>query len=236
MPTTQDVAAVQAIYDKFGSFINKYRGGMPAGFLAAIIKHESGGNPNAIGDPSLGEVGLFQVENSFPPSVGVDPNVRYSVEGNVFLGCLDYQIRAIQLFLTFPNLIHLGTQDSWKLSRLAFSVGTGGTKSLINSASPSPGAVFDAIRSYVDRVGGVSLGSQSASKVQARVHAIDDQWTIGAMVSYPFVGQPTKIPAPSGITYTIPANVARYLAAPMGSLLLYAGIAIGAYYLASKLA
>jgi len=45
-----DVARASAIYDTLGPWIDRYRGGVPAGFLAAAILHESGGNFGAPGD------------------------------------------------------------------------------------------------------------------------------------------------------------------------------------------
>lgn len=213
-----EVDDVKAIYQKFKPWLVRYHGGMPVGFLASIIKHESGGRQDSRGDPVLGEVGIFQIENSFPDKIGVSRDLRYDAETNVWMGCLEYQIRAVEMFLHFPHLIVLGTEDSWKLARSSFAIGAGGTKTLIKNATEGRltyrNSSFAAIRRYVNQTGGLSLGSQSAGKVQARVNAIDEQWANGVKVAGSFYGAPEKVPGPNRIAYSLPASVAPYLASP----------------------
>jgi hypothetical protein len=203
---------------------------MPAGFLASIIKHESGGRQESRGDPTLGEVGVMQIENSFPDKIGVDRDVRNDVEGNIWLGCLEYQIRAVEMYLLFPRLITLGSEDSWKLARSSFAIGAGGTKTLIQNATQGSvryrGGVFNAIRNYVNQTGGLPLGSQSASKVKDRINAIDAQWAIGVRVAGSYYGAPEKVSAPGGIRYSLPSSVAPYLSSPGKQILIVAGMAL----------
>lgn len=197
------------------------------GFLAAIAQWESGGKMSSSGDPSLGEVGYFQITGTFPPKVGIPAEKRREPEVNVFLGCLEYQIEAVRMKLHNP-LVSLGTADSWKLARLAFAVGSAGTKQLITNAMPRMhGQVFSAVRDYVNRTGGISLGSQSAGKVWYRVHAIDLQWLIGKQV-FPYldIGAPVKIPAPPETPYTLPNDVAPFMPSPLRGPLLAAGLGI----------
>jgi hypothetical protein len=166
------------------------------------------------GDPTLGEVGLFQITSSFPPSVGVRADVRYDTEGNIFLGCLEYQIEAASMAAWAPRMIGVGSRDSWLLARLAFSIGGPGTRTLIERATGMnplyAGSVYSAVKRHVNSGGAIPLGRQSPEKVQKRVNDAAILWEIGGKVAPIFVGPPEKIPAPQGVTYTLPAAVARY--------------------------
>jgi hypothetical protein len=210
------VAGESAIFAKYKPWLLRYRGGAPAGFLAAIIAHESGGNPAASGDPSLGEYGLFQLESGFPPTVGLPSDARLDPEKNVFLGALEYNLRAVQMM----PYAALGSADSWKLARLGFAVGSGGAARLIDAATNHnprsfAGHVFDQIRSWANQTGAMALSSgQPASKVLARINAVQDQWDIGQRISGSY-GPPERIPAPSGLAYRIPLSAAPFLASPL---------------------
>jgi hypothetical protein len=210
------VAGESAIYERFKPLINRYRGGLPGGMAAAIIAHESGGNPDARGDASLQEAGLLQVTSAFPISVGVDPSVRLTIEGNIWLGLLEYNLRAVQMM----PYAALGSADSWKLARLGFAVGSGGAARLIDAATNHnprafAGHVFDQIRSWANQTGAMALSSgQPASKVLARINAVQDQWDIGQRISGSY-GPPERIPAPAGLTYRIPLSAAPFLASPL---------------------
>lgn len=236
-----DVAAniqnARDTYTKYRSWLRRYHGGAPVGFLAAIIEHESGGSMNSKGDPSLGEVGLFQITSSFPPSVGVPAGARYDTETNIFLGCLEYQIEAASLSAWAPRLVGTGTADSWLLARLAFSIGGPGTRTLIKRATNmSPihaGSVYRAVKNHVNSGGAVSLGRQSPEKVQKRVNDAQILWDIGSKVAPTFVGPPEKIPSPSGVNYTLPSNVARYFTS-WTKTFIAAGAVVGAVVLANR--
>lgn len=202
---------------------------MPAGFLAAIASFESGGKMSSVGDASLGEIGIFQITASFPPKVGLPADSRRNEETNVFLGCLEYQIMAVKMFFAAPA-IRLGSVDNWKLARLAFAVGEGGTRKLLQqSGAHSYADLLD----YLDRTGGVSLGQQSAGKVWFRAHVINVLWEIGQKVRPSFgAGAPVKIPNPPAGAYTLPSDVAAYLPSPLRGPLIGLGIGVAAILLA----
>jgi hypothetical protein len=218
----------RGVYNRLAPLLNKYRGGMPAGFLAAIASFESGGKMSSTGDSQLGEVGIFQITRSFPPKVGLPADSRRNEETNVFLGCLEYQIMAVKMFLAAPA-IGLGGVDSWKLARLAFSVGEGGTRKLL---SQSGARSYSDLLDYLNRVGGVSLGRQSAGLVWFRAHVIDVLWQIGHKARPAlFIGAPVKIPNPPAGPYTLPSDVAAYLPSPWRGPAIGLGIGIAAILL-----
>jgi hypothetical protein len=226
------VAQARGLYEKYKPWLRRYRGGMPAGMLAAIMLHESSGRENATGDPALGEYGLFQISSIFPPTVGVSADKRYDPETNVFLGGLEFNILAVKTKLAMPDpsIVRLGTSDSWCLSRLMFAVGEGGTKALIRDATGFNPAyasqVFSTIVRYVGKTGGQVLGGQSADKVYARVMAVAEQWDIGQKIDG-FYSTPEKVPAPSGMTYQIPTTIAHYMTSPLVANLTLAAILVG---------
>jgi hypothetical protein len=192
------------VYAKYGAFINRYRGGMPAGFLAAIIAHESGGRENATGDPSLGELGLMQITANFPTTVGVTPAVRAHAEGNIFLGCLEYQIEAARLAVRYPGDIEPGSPDQWKMARLVFALGIGAVTKLVALVGS---ARFPVILSYVMAHPNVTVSGYAPGKVLARTTSVETLWTAGAQITPATVGVPELVPAPAGLTYTLPRNV-----------------------------
>jgi hypothetical protein len=197
------VASTRAFYARVGPWIDRYKGGMPKGFFAAIGQWESGGTWTSGGDPVLGEVGYYQIASSTPPKFGLPPAARKDQESNVFLGGLEYNAKAAEQHLRYPQ-IRLGSEDSWKLSRLAFAIGSGGTNTLISRSAPSWGAV----KSYVDRVGGIPLGRQSAGKVWFRVHAVDLQWEIGKKALGGWGSAPKIIPPPAKYPqYDLPPHI-----------------------------
>lgn len=223
------------LYQKYKPWLEKYKGGMPVGFLTAVMQWESGGKMSSSGDPSLGEVGFFQITSSFPPKIGLPADSRYDPETNIFLGGLEYQLMATELFL-FNPAITLGSIDSWKLARLSFAIGFPGTKKLIQAANATvQGNVFNDVKNYVDRVGGVALGQQDPGKVWYRVHAVDLQWQIGEKaVPFQSVGQPQKLPASPAGPYSIDKKNAKLLVASGGSSLLIIALILGYYYYSKK--
>lgn len=222
-----DVASASALLDQYGDWINRYRGGLPAGWMASIMLHESGGNFAAPGDPSLGELGYYQIASYVPPLFGYDPSARADPETNVALASLEYALEAVYWSLAFPE-VRLGTADAWKLARLAFAVGRAGSHQLASMAQASLGGlttgdVYHDIVRYVTATGGVPLGSQSAQKVAQRVIDIDRQWAIGQAVSAGLSGPPLLIPDPPAGPYTIPDDAAPYFTAPISGTVLIIG-------------
>lgn len=218
-----DVARTRAIYDQLGPWIDRYRGGVPAGFAAAAILHESGGNFAAPGDPSLGEVGFLQVASYVPALFGLPAEARLDPESNIAIGLLEYALEAVLWSLAYPQ-VKLGTDDSWKLARLAFAVGRGGSHQLAALAQMTGGLtdgdVYHDIVRYVTQTGGIALGSQSAQKVAQRVLDIDRQWAMGQAAVAGASGPPMVVPAPPAGEYTLPAQVADYFTKPLGGVTL----------------
>jgi hypothetical protein len=226
---SKSAARARGVYDRLSPLLNKYRGGMSAGFLAAIASFESGGKMSSTGDSSLGEIGIFQITRSFPAKVGLPADSRKNEETNVFFGCIEYQIMAVKMWMAAP-VIRLGSIDNWKLARLAFAVGEGGTRTLLKR---SQARSYSDLTDYLDRVGGVSLGRQSAGKVWFRAHVINVLWDVGQLVKPSFwVGAPVKIPNPPAGAYTLPSSVAKYLPSPWRGPIIGLGIGAAALFLA----
>jgi hypothetical protein len=217
------VKAGRALLAKYGPWIRKYRGGLPAGILAAVMELESGGNPTAVGDPSLGEYGFYQVTKYTPTEVGLPAEARFDPETNVFLGSLNYQEEACRMAAHYPSLVVKGSEDQWKLARLAFAIGAGGARTLVANAvasgKVSRGRVFAGIRAMVDGGGSVAVSaSQSADKVWYRVHIVDYNFMVGQKVAFGLFGPPQVIPAPPKYPrYTFPKDLAPYTGRPNAS-------------------
>lgn len=225
-----NVERAREVYGRLGPLLERYRGGMPVGFMTAIASFESGGKMSSRGDSTLGEVGIFQITKSFPSKVGLPADSRFTEEVNVFLGGIEYQIMAVEMFLANPR-IKLGTPDNWKLARLAFAVGAPGTKKLMELSDARSWA--DLV-SFVDAKGGVELGRQSAGKVWFRVHIIDVLWQIGQRVKPVFITQaPVQVPNSPAGAYTLPGNVEPWIPSPMYAPALIAG-AVGVAWAVKK--
>jgi hypothetical protein len=196
--------------------------------------HESNGNPGAPGDAGLGEVGLYQIAAYVPPLFGLPAAARNDPESNVAIAVLEYSLEAALWATRYPSLVRLGTADSWKLARLSFAVGRGGSYQLADLANGlhylQPGDVFGGILRYVAANGAPALGSQSSSKVVARVASIPDQWAIGEAVEWGSPGYPTLIPNPPAGAYTIPAAVRPLFVSPIPGVVLVLGAAAGLVY------
>lgn len=242
MPDPQfdgDVARAKAIYSQLGPWIDRYHGGIPAGFIASAILHESGGNFGAPGDASLGELGYLQVASYVPPLFGYDPSARADPESNIAIGVLEYELEAAYWARDYPQ-VALGTDDSWKLARLSFAVGRGGSRQLAALAAANGGLtdgdVYHDIYRTVLATGGIPLGSQSADKVRQRVIDIDRQWAIGQAVSAGVSGPPMRIPDPPAGPYTIPLDAAPFFVEPIPATMLLLLLAGGGllYYLLYK--
>ena len=226
------VKRTKAIYAQLGPWIEKYRGGMPAGFAAASIQWESDGVFTTVGDPSLGEYGYYQVTSEFPTTIGLPAASRLSPENNVFLGLMDYQMAAARIAAANPA-VQPGTSDAWKLARLSFAIGAGGTQQLLTRAAawrrPMPGNVYSNIRDFVDQGGAVAAGSQPSDLVWYRVHTVDDVWDIGQK-AMPFQswGGPTIVPNPPAGAYAIPVLLAKSFGKPIPLALLALAVGVGA--------
>jgi hypothetical protein len=225
----RNVTKALEVYNRLSRSLNRYHGGMPVGFLAAIASFESGGKMSSVGDASLGEIGIFQITSSFPPKVGLPAESRKNEETNIFLGCLEYQIMAVEMWLA-NTTIRLGSDDNWKLARLAFAVGPGGTRKLLASSGANS---YSQLVDYIDRTGGISLGGQSAGKVWFRVRVIDVLWEVGRRVQpMSTSGAPVKLPNPPIGKYSLPSNVAAYIHSPLRGPLIALTLASALLFLA----
>jgi hypothetical protein len=236
MADAAQVAATKKIYDKFGSWLERYSAGLPPGVMAAFMNHESGGRWDSAGDPTLGEVGYFQIAQDVPARFGLPAAARTVPEVNVAIAGLEYAQEAVLWYLRWPTLVTLGSADNWMLARLAFAIGRAGSYKMGDLARAAgyvqPGAVYAGIVRYVAANGAPSLGSQSSTKVASRVRSVPELWAVGQAVAPASPTVPTRPPQPPGFTYTLPASIARHVAKPIP--LLAAAIAAGAgvaYYL-----
>lgn len=233
---TQAIARTRQIDAMYGAWFRKYHGGLPVGALATFVYWESNGQQGTVGDQSLGEVGLLQVASYIPALFGLPTSIRDTAEGNIFIGALEYAYEAARWKAKYPAFVELGTADSWKLARLTFSIGAGGAWGLaaaaINAGYASGRSLYDACVAYVDATGGVPAGSQSAAQVWFRTKSIAIQWAIAEQVGglLDWSGPPTMIPAPAGVTYTIPAAVKPYFASSF-PWLIFGGLAAAGYVL-----
>lgn len=220
------VASARALLTKFDPWFSKYKGGLTKGCLASFMLHESGGNFGAAGDVSLGEIGYFQIAAYVPPLFGLPASARMDPETNVALAVLEYELEAAKFKVRYPAFVNLGTRDSYMLGRLAFAIGRGGSYTLADRAIAtryaSPGAgLYAGILSSVAALGAPALGSQSSSKVAARVASIPDQFAIADAVD-PFgtFGPPEMIPTPPAGRYAIPADVLPLFVRPIPGIVL----------------
>lgn len=206
------VAETRKFFNKHGSLVNKYKGGMPAGFMAAIAQWESGGKMNSVGDAQLGEVGFFQVAKTTPSKFGLRPEIRRIPEGNTFVAGLEYNTEAKRLALRYPSYVKDGTKDQWMLARLVFAIGRAGTYKLIDAALNKnliqPGAVYNGVQALVE-TNSMPLGTQSAEKVWYRVNAVPLQWAVGNTISTAWSGFPSRVPA--FVQYSLPQDVRDHL-------------------------
>lgn len=227
----------QQMYQKFGGWINKYKGGFHAGVISSVIYMESNGKQGTVGDASLGEIGLMQIAEYLPKALGMAASTRLDAETNVFLGCAEYNWEAARFKFIFPEIVVNGSEDQWMLARLAFSIGHGGTVGLIKAASKqglvSRGKIYEGLEKYVSGGGATALGSQSAWKVWLRVMRMRHQFDIGkAAVDDSFRAPVNDIPPPPTSSYKMPVSGVKFgpsEVAGAGAVLFLAGV--GAFML-----
>jgi hypothetical protein len=191
----------------YKKYLLKYKGGMPMGFLAAIMAFESGGQANAAGDESYGERGLFQVAASIPGRYGYPAEKRTDTEYNVFFGCLEYNEEAMRLEQKYAPYIIAGSKDQWLLARLVFAIGRTGTDTLLKATLPAfPRYVYAQILANVP-----ANIEGSNGKMWYRAAMSAWAYQIGQKV-FPdqMVGTPMKPPSPRGESYYLPKDVKLY--------------------------
>lgn len=228
------VSTAKTFYASYGGLLTKYKGGMPARLLAAIAAIESSGKMVA-GDPSLGEFGFFQVATQTEKDFGVPSGLRLRAEGNIFLASLEYNAEAARLALRYPAYVKPGSKGQWHLARLVFAIGRHGADVCIQAAIAGgymgPGQGFEGVVKWADATGGVAIGGSEAGKIWYRVKLIELTQRVADALGFEGAGVPLSPPAPPGVAYTVPKDVASALpkAAAAGGLLLVAVAAIALY-------
>lgn len=209
------IAGTRRVYKKLGRWLDIYRGGLPVGVFAAFAQYESNGRMDAPGDKYLGEIGYFQITKTLPKRFGINPELRKDPQTNVFLGGLEYNYEAARFANLYPEVIP-GSKDAWLLARLAFAVGVGGTKRILNLTKRSKGLikgnVYGSVIEYIDRVGGIDLGrGQPAGKVWFRVRMVPVAWSVGMRAIPGKPGLPRMLPTPPRVSsyYVKPESVRR---------------------------
>lgn len=171
----QRITRTRALIAQWSTYLDRYRGGMPRGVFAAVMQMESDGRTAVRGDASLGEVGLFQITEAFPRSLGLDPQLRYRNDWNVYLAGTEYNQTAHRWHQRHPELVTNGSRDAWLLARLSFAIGDGGARSHVERAlqlAPDVArrdGVYAALVQLVQRGGARKAGTQSAAKVAYRI-------------------------------------------------------------------
>lgn len=231
------VADGKDFLNKYKSWFNKYHGGAPIGFNAAIAIWESGGNFSSPGDETLGEYGFFQVAKNTPEDYGLPANLRLTPEGNFYVHFLDFNVEAARLLTRYPQYIR-GGDDLWKWTRLVFAIGPGGTKMMIERAVSAgylkPGGTYADLVNFAKAGGASGAGSQSPDKIAFRIQAIPIQWEIGRQISSSFFSSgPKKVTDMPGYKAKYPKDALAKLGAGISIPLVVAlgGIGLAGYYL-----
>lgn len=209
----------QSFLGTYGSWLNRYSGGMPVGFFAAIAAFESGGKMSSGGDPRLGEVGFYQVTGSFPKSLGLDPGLRNQPEWNIFFGGVEYNILAKE----FGDEYGVSGADQWKYARLAFAVGRNGARKLFVLSGAKD---YDGLLRWNQTHTPPQIVNQSPEKVAKRIRKVEEVWNVGKLLGGS-VGSPVKVPSPDGRGYSLPRGIR--LPPPGGDLLMVAALALAGY-------
>jgi hypothetical protein len=217
-----------------GGLLQKYRGGMPATFLAAIAAIESSGRMVA-GDTSLGEYGFFQVAAQTERDFGVPSGLRLGPEGNIFLAALEYNVEALRLALKYPTYVKSGSKGQWQLARLVFAIGRHGAdvciRAAIDGGYMGVGEGFAGVVRWADKTGAVGIGGTEAGKIWYRIKLVEIAQAVADRIGGGGAGEPVQVPAPPGVTYGLPKDVGGRLpaAAAAGGVLLVV-VVLGALY------
>lgn len=172
----------------------------------------------------MGEYGFFQITSSFPTSVGVNPEVRKTEVGNIFLAGLEYNIEAARLRARYPDVIVNGSIDQWMMARATFGLGIGAVKNLISLVGPRRrGMMFTDILAYADAHRDVSVSGYEVGKVWYRLKSIPLIWQAAAQIGGTTPGLPTQVP--SFVPYNVPKDVQSVLL-PQVSLAGFSGSAV----------
>jgi len=198
-------ARTRELIAQWPTFLDRYRGGLPRGVFAAVMQMESNGQRSAKGDARLGEVGLFQITEEFPRSVGLDPRLRHDNEWNFYFAGVQYNQGATRWLRRYRSLIEDGSRDAWLLSRLSFAIGDGGARDHVKRAVSAHRDVAEREGVYASlltlvRAGGArKAGSQSAAKVAYRIAVVCPiNFEIGELAEPGPYGLPVTLAMPTG--------------------------------------
>jgi len=199
------VARTRELIGQWPTFLDRYRGGLPRGVFAAVMQMESDGHRVAKGDSRLGEVGLFQITEEFPRSLGLDPRLRYDTEWNFYFAGTEYNHAAARWARRYRSLIENGSRDAWLLARVSFAIGDGGARGHVERALQAHrdvaqrDGVYAALSTFVREGGARKAGSQSAAKVAYRIAVVCPvNFEIGEKAEPGPYGLPVKLSPPSG--------------------------------------
>ena len=223
----------QSFRTSYAGLLKKYHGGIPVNLLAAIAAIESSGRMIA-GDASLGEYGFFQVAAQTERDFGVPTGTRTGPEGNIFLAALEYNVEALRLALRYPIYVRSGSKGQWQLARLVFAIGRHGADLCLQAAIAGgfvgAGEGFAGVVRWADSTGAVAIGGSEAAKIRYRVKLVEVTQRVADALGLEGAGAPQQVPAPAGMVYTLPKDVAGKLpAAAAGGLILVAIAAVALY-------
>jgi len=199
------VERTRELIAQWPTFLDRYRGGLPRGVFAAVMQMESDGRRASKGDPKLGEVGLFQITEAFPRSLGLDPRLRYDTEWNFYLAGAEYNQAAARWYRRYRSLIENGSRDAWLLARLSFAIGDGGARAHVKRALEAHrdvahrDGIYAALTTLVRHGGARKAGSQSAAKVAYRIAVVCPvNFEIGEKAEPGRYGVPVELSMPNG--------------------------------------
>lgn len=215
-------AAAKTWLRQYSTWVHKFRGGAPSGFLAAVAQFESRGKMSSRGDSIIKEVGFFQIGESMPGKFGLPADLRYKPDWNIFFAGLEYNVAA--------KRSGFGGSDRWKFARLRFAIGRYGVRKILTMSRATS---YASMLRYLDKIGGMSLGRQSASKVWFRAHVVQVHWEVGRRVGGSY-GTPIRVPTPDGRPYTLPRDVTLPTWAISGAAIAI-GLTVSAYFIFRKM-
>jgi len=199
------VARTRELIALWPTFLDRYRGGLPRGVFAAVMQMESNGHRMAKGDARLDEVGLFQITEEFPRSLGLDPRLRHDTEWNFYFAGVQYNQGAARWLRRYRSLVEDGSRDAWLLSRLSFAIGDGGARDHVKRAIEAHrdvaqrDGIYAALAALVRAGGARKAGSQSAAKVAYRIAVVCPvNFEIGEKAEPGPYGLPVTLAMPTG--------------------------------------
>lgn len=198
------VARTRELIAQWPTYLDRYRGGLPRSVFAAVMQMESNGRVGVKGDAALGEVGLFQVTEAFPRSLGLDPKLRYDTEWNFYFAGAEYNQAAMRWNRRYRSLIVEGSKDAWLLSRVSFAIGDGAARAHVERAVRAHreiaerDGVYAALATLVRDGGARKAGSQSAAKVAYRIAVVCPvNFDIGEQAEPGQYGPPINLATPA---------------------------------------